>query len=86
MLVFSRPLMFIKRENMKRKIDVGGNIEEGHNLDSVAKEVRKRLAMVDFPAGYYPELLGEYTERQKSQSRLLAFSALGSAYHTVVIV
>ncbi|WP_423910898.1 efflux RND transporter permease subunit [Candidatus Spongiihabitans sp.] len=68
----------IKRENMKRKIDVGGNIEEGHNLDSVAKEVKKRLAMVDFPAGYYPELLGEYTERQKSQSRLLAFSALAA--------
>ena len=69
----------IKRENMKRKIDVGGNVLEGHDLGSVATEVRERLEKVDFPVGYYPELLGEHTERQKSQSQMFVFTMLAAA-------
>ena len=34
-------------------------------------EVENRLEKIHFPLGYYPELLGEYTERQAAQQRLI---------------
>ena len=68
----------IKREDQQRRIDVGGNVEEGAALDQVAKEVARRLATVDFPTGYYPLLLGEYAERQAVQARLYTFAVVAA--------
>jgi Cu/Ag efflux pump CusA len=53
----------IKRENNSRRIDVHANVK-GRDLGSAAEEVEARLANVRFPIGYYPQLLGEYKERQ----------------------
>ena len=53
----------IKRENNSRRIDVHANVK-GRDLGSVANEVGSRLGNVKFPIGYYPQLLGEYKERQ----------------------
>jgi Cu/Ag efflux pump CusA len=64
----------IKRENMERSIDVGGNLDGTRDLGSVANEVERRLKQVEFPLGYYPVLLGEYAERQAVQARLYAFT------------
>ncbi len=61
----------IKRENNSRRIDVHGNVK-GRDLGSVAEEVEARLAKIDFPIGYYPQLLGEYKERQTARKNLLA--------------
>jgi Cu/Ag efflux pump CusA len=36
--------------------------------------VEDRLEKVQFPLGYHAELLGEYTERQAAQNRLLIFA------------
>jgi Cu/Ag efflux pump CusA len=59
----------VERWQMKRKIDVRANVR-GRDLGSVVAEVRKQLATVSFPAGYHPELLGEYTEREAATERM----------------
>jgi Cu/Ag efflux pump CusA len=53
----------IRRENNSRRIDVHGNVR-GRDLGSVAKEVEERLRTVQFPIGYYPQVLGEFKERE----------------------
>jgi Cu/Ag efflux pump CusA len=63
----------IKREHQKRKLDVDANVK-GRPLGDVYADVQAAMEKIDFPAGYYPELLGEYTERLKAQDRLTAFS------------
>ena len=65
----------IKRENLKRRIDVGANVRD-RDLGEVADDVEETLAGIYFPKEYYPELIGEYAERQKVQQRLLIFSIL----------
>jgi Cu/Ag efflux pump CusA len=60
----------VKRENASRRIDVHANVRD-RDLGSVAQDVEKRLASVQFPVGYYPQLLGEYKERQTAQRNLL---------------
>jgi Cu/Ag efflux pump CusA len=63
----------IKRENNSRRIDVHANVK-GRDLGSVAGDVALRLETVQFPIGYYPQLLGEYKERQAAQRNLLYYS------------
>ncbi len=65
----------IKREWGKRRIDVGGNVR-GRDLGSVVADVKRALATGSFPQGYNPELIGEYTERQSAQQRMLSFGLL----------
>jgi CzcA family heavy metal efflux pump len=59
----------VERWQMKRKIDVRANVR-GRDLGSVVKDVRTHLAKVSFPAGYHPELLGEYAEREAAEKRM----------------
>jgi Cu/Ag efflux pump CusA len=66
----------ILRENGSRRIDVGANVAPGKALGDVAAEVQRRLATVDFPVGYHPQLLGEYQEAQAAQNRLLLFAGV----------
>ncbi len=63
----------IKRENSSRRLDVKANVK-GRDLGAVAREVEERLEQIKFPVGYYPELLGEYRERQAAQRNLLSAS------------
>jgi CzcA family heavy metal efflux pump len=63
----------IKRENNSRRIDIHANVK-GHDLGSVASDVEQRLEQLQFPIGYYPQLLGEYKERQAAQRNLLIAS------------
>jgi CzcA family heavy metal efflux pump len=60
----------VLRENGSRRIDVAANVAKGKALDAVAAEVERKLATVRFPAGYHPELIGEYKEAQAAQGRL----------------
>lgn len=59
----------IKREGASRRIDVTCNVS-GRALGDVAREIEERIAKVKFAAGYHPEILGEWAERQAAQSRL----------------
>ena len=64
----------IYRENDSRRIDVAANVS-GRDLNVVMSEVNDKLAKVSIPLGYHYEVLGEYTERQAAQTRLLIFAA-----------
>jgi CzcA family heavy metal efflux pump len=65
----------IKREDFSRRIDVAANVR-GRDLGSVAADVERRLQQVKFPLGYYPQMLGEYAERQAAQKRLLGVTVI----------
>ncbi|MDH5224651.1 MAG: efflux RND transporter permease subunit [Actinomycetota bacterium] len=63
----------IMRESFSRTITVGANVED-RDLGSVVGELQEQLSSVEFPLGVHAEVLGEFTERQAAQSRLLGFS------------
>ncbi|MXV14022.1 efflux RND transporter permease subunit [Hufsiella ginkgonis] len=65
----------IAREQSSRRIDVTCNTK-GRDLGAVAKDIQAKLREVSFGAGYHPEILGEYAERQKSQTRLYSLMLL----------
>jgi CzcA family heavy metal efflux pump len=60
----------INRENQARRINVDAEVK-GRDLGSVVADVEQALAQIEFPHGYHPELIGEYTERQAAQQRIL---------------
>ena len=62
----------IERSNQSRRIDVGANVEE-RPLEAVVDDVEQRLAGVSFPLGYHAEVLGESTELDAAEDRLLIF-------------
>ncbi len=65
----------IHRESVSRSIDISANVE-GRDLGSVVRDLEDELEDVDFPIGYHAELLGEFTERQEAQRRLLSYASL----------
>jgi CzcA family heavy metal efflux pump len=65
----------IHRESVSRSIDISANVE-GRDLGSVVRDFEERLGGVDFPTGYHAEVLGEFTERQAAQRRLLSYASL----------
>ena len=65
----------ISHENLKRRLDVRANVR-GRDLGSVVADVEARLQKVAFPREYYPELVGEYKERQAAQRRILLASVV----------
>jgi CzcA family heavy metal efflux pump len=67
----------ISHEGLARRIDVEANVS-GRDLGSVVDDVEAALAEVEFPLEYYPELLGEYAERQAAQERLLLFGIVAA--------
>jgi CzcA family heavy metal efflux pump len=67
----------IERELGSRRIDVGANVE-GRDLGSVVDDVEDRLDQVSFPREYHAEVLGESTELNAAQDRLLLFGAIAA--------
>ncbi len=65
----------IKREHLKRKIDVGANVR-GRDLGSVMADVERALQEIKFPHEYHPELIGEYAERQAAQKRMMTWAVV----------
>jgi CzcA family heavy metal efflux pump len=59
----------IKREGASRRIDVTCNVVD-RDLGAVARDIADRVGRLTFAAGYHPEILGEFAERQAAQSRL----------------
>jgi CzcA family heavy metal efflux pump len=62
----------IERELQSRRIDVGANVE-GRDLASVVDDVEDRVDGVKFPREYHAEVVGESTELNAAQDRLLVF-------------
>jgi CzcA family heavy metal efflux pump len=64
----------VQHEGLFRHIDVGANLDESRDLGSVVHDIERRLDQVQWPLEFRAELLGEYTERQAAQQRLLLFA------------
>jgi CzcA family heavy metal efflux pump len=67
----------IERELQSRRIDIGANVD-GRDLTSVVHDVERRLKNVSFPREYHAEVLGESTELNAAQDRLLLFGAIAA--------
>jgi CzcA family heavy metal efflux pump len=68
----------IERERQSRRIDVGANVE-GRDLASVVDDVEDAVDGVRFPREYHAEVLGESTELNAAQDRLLGFGLAAAA-------
>jgi CzcA family heavy metal efflux pump len=60
----------LRHERIAPYVDVVANVS-GRDAGSVADDVEDRLDKIKFPLEYHPELLGESTERQSAQKRML---------------
>ena len=67
----------INHEQLARRLDVDADVR-GRDLGSVVRDVEVALATVEFPNEYYPEMIGEFQERQAAQDRLVLFG-IGAA-------
>jgi CzcA family heavy metal efflux pump len=64
----------IRHENLFRSIDVGANIDGSRDLGSVVADLEERLEEVAWPREFRAEMLGEFTERQAAERKLLIFA------------
>lgn len=64
----------IKRENASRRLDVTCDVQ-GRDLASVAQEIEAAVHALTYPAGYHPELLGEYAATRAATQRLYTLAA-----------
>jgi CzcA family heavy metal efflux pump len=67
----------IQHENLKRRLDVRANVR-GRDLGSVVADVEGRLKTVAFPLETFPEVVGEYRERQAAQRTMVVFSVVAA--------
>jgi CzcA family heavy metal efflux pump len=67
----------IDRQGDSRYLDVGAAVS-GRDLGSVVHDIQAGLASVPLDRGYHVEMLGEYTERQAAQSRLLESAVIAA--------
>ena len=65
----------IKREAVSRRIDIVANTKN-RDLGSVAAEVETKVSAMNFPTGYYPQFLGEFTAQKAANQKLIGYSAL----------
>jgi len=64
----------IRHEAIAPYVDVAANVA-GRDPGSVVDEVEDKLEKIEFPLEHHPELLGEYTERESAQRRMLGVAA-----------
>jgi Cu/Ag efflux pump CusA len=66
--------MVIRHEAIAPYVDVMANVA-GRDPGSVIDEIEDKLEKIRFPLEHHPELLGEYTERQNAEQRMLGVAA-----------
>lgn len=67
----------INRENVKRKIVIGANVE-GRDLNSVVNDIKERIdEQIELPEGYHIEYGGQF-ESEQAASRVLLLTSLFS--------
>ncbi|CAH1201424.1 Cobalt-zinc-cadmium resistance protein CzcA; Cation efflux system protein CusA [Candidatus Nitrotoga sp. BS] len=65
----------IKREAVSRRIDIVANAKN-RDLGAVASDIENKVLKMQFPSGYYPQFLGEYTAQKAAKNRLAGLSIL----------
>jgi Cu/Ag efflux pump CusA len=67
----------VRHEDSFRSIDVVAGVD-GDNLGSAVDKVENAVHGIRLPLGYHTAMLGEFSERQKAQDRLLRYG-IGAA-------
>jgi heavy metal efflux system protein len=67
---YTKAPMQIARDNAQRRITIGINTN-GRDVASLVGEMKKRLATIKLPAGYYFKYGGQFENLEKAQARLL---------------
>ena len=62
----------IRHEDISRFVDVTADVS-GRAVGEVAADLRSSLDAVDFPLEYHAELVGDYSDQQAAQNRLMGF-------------
>ncbi len=68
----------IEHQDLFRSIDIGADLDGSRHLGEVVDDVETLMANIEWPVGYSPELLGEFTEREEAASRLNTFAILAA--------
>jgi CzcA family heavy metal efflux pump len=68
----------VHHEGLARNLDVGASLDGSRDLGSVVADIEAGLAQVEWPQEFHAEMLGEYTERQAAEGRLLLFAAVAA--------
>jgi CzcA family heavy metal efflux pump len=68
----------VHHEDLFRTLDVGASIDGTRDLGSVVDEIEDRMAGVVWPDEFRAEMLGEYTEREAAQDRLLLYAGVAA--------
>ena len=66
----------VLRENGTRRVDVKADVGAGGDLGVVSRALEEKLKTVEWPRGYYAEVLGEFRERQAAERRLRTMSGV----------
>lgn len=67
----------VNRENLARRIHIEAELD-GVALSTAIDTVEDVLDETDFPIGYYPELLGEFAEREAASRNLFRVSVIAA--------
>ena len=54
----------IRRHGVSRRVDIAADVNEDHDLDTVSREVARRIQEVSFPFEYHAQVLGEHFSRR----------------------
>ncbi|MCP3101518.1 efflux RND transporter permease subunit [Myxococcus sp. K15C18031901] len=65
----------VQHEGASRRLDVTCDAR-GRALGAVVSDIQAVVSSVEWPAGHYARVLGEYAERQEARTRLIALSLL----------
>ena len=64
----------ITHKDLSRTLDVGANIDGTRDLGSIVADIEERLGSLEWPTEYRAEILGEFSERQAAQGRMMIFA------------
>ena len=65
----------INRENGNRRIIIQAN-SKGRSLDSIVKDINKKLEKVEFPKNYFIEIGGQFESEQRASKLLLLLGVI----------
>ena len=75
----------VLRENSTRRVDVKADVGPGGDLGEVSRALETKLKAVEWPRGYYAEVLGEFKERQTAERRLRVLSVVAVALILLIL-
>jgi CzcA family heavy metal efflux pump len=76
----------VNHEQLARSINVEANLTGTRDLGSVIGDVERAVQTIEWPLEYYPEMAGEFQERQAAEGRLLVFGIAAAIVILLLLV